>query len=288
MDDKSFQPGKLAKRLGFLAYVVLIMVIFIIKDRLEAYYGLSYIPIAILAGLVAAAPIYLIAKSAYRSKQLREQKKRDFFPLQEIKFLRSREYAIPERDFRLFLRPFNTVGKLRIANPERPTVYSPSFFEQPGTLDLEFIIAKYLSTMGQVYAVGGPENSVGPGRLHVDDKSWFHNFELLAKAAHCIIVIPGYTLGSTAEVCWLKANFFLDKTIFIMPPSSFGQSGEAKSEWEKTSAAVEDIGLCFPEYKRTGLLFKMNSLGQEVRSETLVLKSNVDFLKCLLKLEEPY
>ena len=140
-----------------------------------------------------------------------------------------------------------------------------------------------------MYALGGDLKEPSPGRAFLPDDDWKSNFELFAKAAHSIIVIPGYTPSTMWEIEWLKTNFLLDKTIFIMPGHiNKDESFNITQFWDKTIENLSDIGIELPKYQYEGLLFKMNAYGKLTRKRPLSLENFDKFVENLNILEEPY
>jgi len=287
-----YETSRESRVIGFLA-------VFLIG----CYLGLPEDKKSITMIIVFAVVVTLVSsfgKSLAKNHQKQIQQERDKFPIKEIDFLRDyfkKTSVIPERDFRLFLRPFLTIKSIQVNNPG----YPHSFFGQlltreegevqPKYLNFEFLLARLLevSSDGKIYAMGGDKEEPSPGRLFVPDDDWKHDFELLAKAAYSVLIIPGYTQSTLWELAWLKSNFMLDKTILIMPGGlNKSQSFDLQDYWQKTSAALEEIGIETPDYNPNGLLFKVNAWGMIDRVEGLNIASPAIFSSNLLKLEEPY
>jgi hypothetical protein len=242
-----------------------------------------------IVSAVVVTGIGLMAKSVAKAHQQKIQYQRDRFPLQEVEFLKSFGSNPPPRDFRLFLRSFDTLGKLMVNNPN----FSRSFSQQtaqPELLDFEFIIAQYLKVgfQSNVYAIGRTGSGFGPGTLHVPNSEWISNFELLAKASYSILVVPGSTAGSIWEIRWLKANFLLVKTVFIMPNSNCFREFNGERYWDRVTRATSRIGIEMPVWEPRGGIFKLNNLGCLQISEPLNLKEPDKFINSVLRAEEPY
>jgi hypothetical protein len=109
---------------------------------------------------------------------------------------------------------------------------------------------------------------------------------LLARVAQTIIVIPGHTEGCIWELEWLKANCFLNKTVFLMPPEDSYWVGNADIEWEILKKVMDSLGIEMPPFSKKGALFKSDNLGRLLGQVAYDLKSAEGFVRALLLAEQ--
>lgn len=292
-NQQLYQTGIATAILGFIAVFAKG---FLASEYMNGDYGI----VAVFIFAIIISMFGLFTKWSAKNHQLTLQKVRDSFPLKELELLQyyqKNAIELPGRDFRLFLRPFITIQKIKVNNPEFPHNFLLQLFHhsesepQPAHLNFEFILARLLeiASNSKIYALGGALKEPSPGRVFMPDEHWKENFELFANTAYSIIVIPGYTLSTIWEIEWLKANFMLGKTIFIMPGHiNIDESFNVKQYWTKTTKSLNKIGLELPEYKYEGLIFKLNANGNIIRRAPLELNNPEKFVENLFLLEEPY
>ncbi len=86
------------------------------------------------------------------------------------------------------------------------------------------------------------------------NRLWKSDFELLARHAHLIFVVPGLSAGVRWELEWLGREVMVQKCVFIMPPSQH-------DVWHEVQEACRTMGWKLPEPDRNGCLFRIGPDG---------------------------
>jgi hypothetical protein len=214
--------------------------------------------IAMLSGglLIEGIIVMVIAFALYGYTQRGEQAGRE----QEISDLAKDVEEGKERWFYLYLRPFALTSKLPVRNPEYKTFRRENLLKSvlPGQqrVDLENIIAHSLNAAGiNFLALGRPGEALGAGRISTSDENWKEKFELYAKAADGIVMIPSTHPGTLWELKRLVEENYLDKVIFVHPRQYQSR------DWMKVKQEAAGFGLVLPDGSSQGQMFKILSSG---------------------------
>ncbi|EJM69334.1 hypothetical protein PMI29_01957 [Pseudomonas sp. GM49] len=192
--------------------------------------------------------------------------------------------------FALYLRPFSTT--------DRFSFYGLS--TKWGGVDLESLIAYACKPWGLLLGLGREGDAVGAGKLYSSDEEWEKKFAQLSDKASAIVVVPGVGRGSLFEIEWIIQHGLLDKTTFLMPPSTLlrmpGRSRWASSSnqelleqndalnWVNVSVHLKPLGILLPPYDPEGAViqfygskghFSQQTLGRDVPSIKQVLRDRV-------------
>jgi len=150
-----------------------------------------------------------------------------------------------DRQFALFLRPFSVTRKLWVINPyKNMDQLWPGAVGQPASIDLELLLSDIFDPATPLIGLGEPGDQViwGIGRIREAGSlapataseqqlaPWQISIEKLARAARVILVIPAISDGTKWELDYLVRNGFLNKCVFIMPPSRKGDV-EMAANW---------------------------------------------------------
>ncbi|MGA2405868.1 MAG: hypothetical protein ABSF81_03840 [Bacteroidales bacterium] len=134
-------------------------------------------------------------------------------------------------DFFLYLRPFNSTGRLPITVRVNK-VYtkfpgsSPKTYGEIEDLDLEQELTRALEPCAPLVALGKPGEHIGAGLIKTDDQSWQSLFLDLSSRATAIFIVPGTTEGTRWELDSLaKDEALRKKTILIIPPQMLNENG---------------------------------------------------------------
>ena len=128
------------------------------------------------------------------------------------------------RDFFLYLRPFNSTGRLPITlrTTRRYVHYpgsSPKLQCDRDEIDLETELTRALEPCGPLVALGRPGEDIGAGRIRTDDEEWQALLLDLASRANAIFIVPGTSAGTRWELdCLAKDEVLRRKTLLIIPP----------------------------------------------------------------------
>ncbi|MFM0075269.1 hypothetical protein PQQ86_29355 [Paraburkholderia sediminicola] len=177
--------------------------------------------------------------------------------------------AVTWEPFFIYLRPFDSTNKYKIKSKVVP--FELEQFEYDGYDDIERLTARALKATLRIIALGNPGEHRGAGRALTTEQDWQRVALGLIKHATFIFVIPSYHLGTLWEVKQIVEGNYLNKTIFITPPSKEGDYSGALHDvplgWRKTQDACQDIGLSLPDSTDYGLLFRF--VGTRTVHETL-------------------
>lgn len=152
--------------------------------------------------------------------------------------------------FSLYLRPFESTGKMTMKNPAAGhRVPSSTFTATHHELEQQLAIA--FRKEAPLIALGQPGEYEGAARIPSTDEDWMDLVKLLMPAAMRLLVVPSHHKGTRDEVELIIANRFLNKTIFVMPPESDA------AEWAKTAEALKVLGVMLPPYDKAGAVFRL-------------------------------
>jgi hypothetical protein len=163
----------------------------------------------------------------------------------------------PAREFYLYLRAFETTGRLR----------APLFSFDLATLglgrlrtnELESFIGAAMVKSGPLIALGRPGENLGAGRVITSDDDWRSDIVLLTAQAKAILLIPSHHAGTLWEIQHLEEQGLLAKTVFVMPPES--RSFNWRAHWSLARPAMGPLGASLPEYQDLGMLFMLEPSG---------------------------
>jgi hypothetical protein len=157
--------------------------------------------------------------------------------------------------------------RLRARDPRPPVLYLRSFedddlvlpavlsarrpflelFAVRGSDPFEESIAWQLSAYGPVVAIGRPGRSIaslGAARDLLPDEVWRQGVSERMAAARAIVVTIGSTDGLRWEMAQLVAGGYLDRTVFVVPPTD-GQA--IRERWRFTTEALNAAGANVPD-----------------------------------------
>ena len=163
--------------------------------------------------------------------------------------------------FSLFLRSFDITGKLKIERPASlPFMWDQ--YDRPGNDTLERLLADAVVRTAPLIGLGGHGDvEFGPGLAgFVED--WQGRVEKAMNEAAYVFIVPSANVGTLWEIGVLKNRGYLDRTIFVMPPSippfKFTGDGEYKDFWEAARiACANEHQMELPPYRPNGGLFQM-------------------------------
>ncbi len=168
---------------------------------------------------------------------------------------------INERDFTLYLRPFNTAGKLKSSLKlayggwfER-NIITGYRFSQDGTHEVETILTFILEETSPLVALGYSEDA-GAGKID-SFGLWQEDFLELIRYSKLIFIVPLPSMNTEWEIYNLINNKLLYKCIFIMPSELEGLDME--DEWERSVDIYAKLGLSLPEFADDGSFFSYDS-----------------------------
>jgi hypothetical protein len=191
-----------------------------------------------------------------------------------------RDGGTPSREFFLYLRAFETTGRLR------PPLFAFNFktlgLMQWHRNELEHLLGRAMRRQGVLVALGRPGENLGAGRIVTSDERWKQDIALLVTAARGVLLIPSSHKGTAWEVDLLKNHAWLAKTVFLMPPQS--RKFDWKARWSESRAALGELGSHLPEYEEMGLLFTMGTDGALKDAEPFQLSSERLLRKSITRL----
>ncbi|MGH8579832.1 MAG: hypothetical protein ACREVK_06840 [Gammaproteobacteria bacterium] len=179
--------------------------------------------------------------------------------------------AVPVAEFYLYLRAFETTGKLRVPLYLQLRKISIGLF-QLVTNDTESYVSNAVRSIAPLIALGRPGEAIGAGRIVTEDANWMADILILMKRAKAIFLVPSSRPGTLWEIETLKREGLLNKVIFIMPPRTKGEL-DTKERWEAARQALASYGLEAPEHQERGLLFEVGPDGKVSNVEPMLLNS---------------
>lgn len=160
--------------------------------------------------------------------------------------------------FVLFLRPFAVDDKLGLLGVSAKW----------GGADLESLIGYASKPVGSLIAFGREDDCFGAGRLEAGEEGWYYKFISLANRARLIVVIPSANKGTADEIRWIIGDSALEKTIFVMPPTtqlnflehehSAGNTRTYADQWKDATKVYLASDLDLPPYNENGALFMID------------------------------
>jgi hypothetical protein len=164
-------------------------------------------------------------------------------------------------DFSLYLRAFATTGKLPQAANHHPyeARYRPVFD------DMEEALAKAMEPSAPMVALGLPGEHIGGGRIETTEESWRESFERLASSAKVLLLLPSARPGTLHEIGWIDERGLWPKTVLFMPQQASGwewKTEELATQWSATQRELAEAGFIIPDYRKCGMLFRMDASRQ--------------------------
>ena len=182
-------------------------------------------------------------------------------------------YAVRSGDvqkFAVFLRPFYTTDKIKQTQMFMVPQWSGGkMIMRPAMRmsELEPTIIEAFGNTMPVVALGKPGETFGIGRILVDDDSWQSAASELMRDSFLIICVPSSRPGSKWELDQIIRTDYRTKTVFIMPPESLGGWKQLEEDWDLLRQQEVANGIAIPKYRRTGLLFSIDTNGQCVTED---------------------
>jgi hypothetical protein len=166
----------------------------------------------------------------------------------------------------LYLRPFLTSERLRVANSRFRRRFLPSLDRFFGhRIDLETVFAIALERAGHpLIAIGETGFLSGAPKLLATDRNWQEIFTKLARNATSIIIVPLPRPSTVWELNkLLDEPALLKKTMFVMPMRlRSGVQEQLEPFWAEIHDMMECRGLDFPRLDPAGRLFFLDDGGR--------------------------
>jgi hypothetical protein len=220
----------------------------------------------------AIAIAMLLASQWLRGKQIRVRQNDYNSTAQHILSDLRADPAARVPDFYLYLRAFETTGKLQVPLYLRVRRKCVWVAQQLVTDDLESYVSLATGSRAPLVALGRPGEAIGAGRILTDDASWKGDVVTLMQRAKGILLVPSDRDGTVWEMDTLRLEGLFSKVVFVMPPLSKGEYDTCE-RWNAAKRAMDTLGLEAPEHQDRGLLFRVGSDGKLVNAEPLMLSS---------------
>ena len=163
--------------------------------------------------------------------------------------------------YSVYLRPFAITGKVIVKHQEYQS--GPvSEVDKERVRDLEMLFSQALDRYEPMIALGLPGESIGAGRIQTDDQTWIDTISLMIQHSKLLILVPSSNPGTLHEIAMISSNHWLDKTVFIMPPTALDSRLDYQPSWEAAVKSCRAFGLSMPHYYCGGGLFRLNSAGK--------------------------
>jgi hypothetical protein len=136
--------------------------------------------------------------------------------------------------------------------------------------DVETLLARAMEGTAPLIALGRPGEQQGAGRVETTEEEWKDVFSLLASHAKVLILLPSANPGTRHEIGWISTQQFWAKTVLLMPQRrgspdvkepDRGDSVASETHWEAVRSNLKEIGLELPQYRRCGIVFKLDTRG---------------------------
>jgi len=167
--------------------------------------------------------------------------------------------------FAVFLRPFYTTDKIKGTQMFMVPQWSGGSMTMRPAMMMQGLEPTIIGAFGNtmpVVALGKPGETFGIGRILVDDDSWQSAASELMRDSSLIICVPSSRPGSKWELNQIIRTDYRTKTVFIMPPESFGGWKQLEEDWDLLRQQEVANGIAIPNYQRRGLLFSIDTKGQ--------------------------
>lgn len=201
----------------------------------------------LICGSIAASGLYFIGALFWQSHIATLRAERERYKRRIIECVVT---GVTPPFFSLYLRPFESTGKLTVKNPAGDLPV-PSSTYTPTHHELEQQLAIAFRKEAPLVALGRLDEYEGAARIATTDKDWVHLVERLMPAAMRLLVVPSHHKGTRDEIALVIANRFLNKTIFIMPPQT------DPAEWSRTADTLKELGVALPQYDAAGAVFRL-------------------------------
>ncbi|AOG23925.1 hypothetical protein [Acidovorax sp. RAC01] len=189
--------------------------------------------------------------------------------------------------FFLYLRPFSSTNKLRLSDAHL-NLFSWETWERDGFDDLERMIARALKPTAPLIALGRPGEHRGAGRASTEEQEWRAKVKDLAARAELVFVMPSNKAGTLLELELIAEQQYLNKTIFVMPPSEsafYESSGwDIARDWSEVKRECKNFGIDLPEHRPAGMLFKLRQKSHLAAAEELPFPDAVRWMKSIQRL----
>jgi hypothetical protein len=218
----------------------------------------------VLAGGLFGLLLGLCARPLSRRYKRHEQRKRDDRAAELLTACREGH----PRDFSLYLRSFETIGRMPFEQM-LPVGVSNNMGDD-AIADFETSLAEAVENGAPLVALGRPGEQVGAGRILTTEADWQDDLSLLAQKATVVFPAPSTRSGTMWEINWLVDAPLLYKTIWIQPPvgprrlrSALGEARfDWKTTWDQIGATMQSKGLQTPPFDKGGTLFTFDNEGK--------------------------
>ena len=230
--------------------------------------------ISVMGGVVVVIVLglgFLLLGTWSRRRLINLQQARNDLTAQRIMSELRANPEAPVAEFFLYLRAFETTGRLRVPLYLRLRKLSVGL-NQLVTNDVESYVSNAVRGVAPLIALGRPGEAIGAGRIVTEDANWMADIVTLMKRAKGILLVPSSRPGTLWEIETLKHEGLLNKVIFIMPPRTKGRL-DTRERWEVARQALNSYGLQAPEHHEQGLLFEVGPDGRISNVEPLLLNS---------------
>ena len=247
----------------------------LMQEKIVSELGGS-IPLAIIASGL------LLGGAALRRTAVRlRQNDNDAIATAILQRLREDPVA-PVPEFFLYLRAFETTGRLRVPLYLRLRKLSVGAARLV-TNDVESYVSTAVRRIAPLIALGRPGEAIGAGRIVTDDAAWKGDVLTLMRRARAILLVPSSRPGTLWEIETLQREGLWSKVVFIMPPRTKGDL-DSRERWEEARRAMAAEGLEAPEYQERGLLFEVGIDGRVTNVEPMLLNSARQVRKSMRRL----
>lgn len=152
---------------------------------------------------------------------------------------------VEKQEFILYLRAFESTGKLKV-----------------GSGDFESTISQFLANRIMLVTFGVPGEYSGAARVQSTETKWQQDVTKLMHEAKHILMLPSDRPGTVWEGQQIKELGLLHKTSFVMPPQMRVGKRPYSETWKRAYKTFRRIGLQIPKHVEKGLIFSLLPTGE--------------------------
>lgn len=165
----------------------------------------------------------------------------------------------------LYLRPFTSDGKVRVANPEKLYIWRnlmpTSSNGTQSTVALEEVILQSCIGHGLLIAFGKTVEVIGAGKVIARDDEWQELFIALTRKASCILSVPSMHPSTVWELDWIARHGLQERVIFVFTELHFSIVNTGHFESRVVREYLQGNGWKIPEGLTSSTLLSFQSSG---------------------------
>lgn len=165
----------------------------------------------------------------------------------------------------LYLRPFESDGRIFVKNPRKATWWNWSLItyqaSTPHNVNLEELLLRVVERHGLLIAIGRQTGLVGGGKVIASENDWKNYFSILAVKASCIFSVPSLNESTLWELQWLADKGLFERVLMLFTELHFDQS-YISFRIEPLSKRLREMGWLLPTIPNQGALISFDKQGR--------------------------